>query len=129
MLLLSVKCRPGPEPSEPFLCPRVSMGFRIAGSIEYPTTSIDIEHDGCRNWRCRCFELVSTPRKFFLGTLTDAVADRQRSCLPEILYTIGIGIKGILVMRCGKARRSNRCFREHIKLDDIEKQIQCPLIL
>ena len=72
---------------------------------------------------------MSTSNQLLLNARIHCIADSQRSCPNECLFTVGIWIKRILVMCRGKAWRNNSIFRLHIKLDKIKEQIQGCLIL
>lgn len=99
----------------------MAAGRRIAGRVECTAVLVDVEHDRCADGGWLGLEVVAAAGEFVPGALIDAVVDGQRSRLFKGLLAIGVGVKRVLVVVGGKARRGNGGFWLQIELDEVEQ--------
>ena len=87
------------------------------------------QHDRRGDGTVASLDLVTAPRQFVADLCIDSRTDGQRASLDKRLLAHRIGIKRVLVVVCGKARRNDRFGRLHPKLHKVEQEVQSRLIL
>ena len=100
---------------------------RIAGRVV--RARVGPQHDRGGDGAVAGLDLVAAPRQFVPDLRLNGRADGQRAGLDERLLAHRIGVKRVLVMVCGKARRNDRFGRLHPKLHKVEQQVQGRLVL
>lgn len=99
----------------------MAAGRRIASCVQCTVGLVDVEHDRCADGGWLGLEFVAALGEFIPGTLVDAVINSQRSRFFKRLRAVGVGVKRVLVVVGGKARRRNGGFWLQIELDEVEQ--------